>query len=159
MPVSDRNSRHALIKDIIFKGKVATQSELVSLLRKRGKRVTQATVSRDLNDLGVYTDRGENSKNYYVLPSTPQIANKQQLQKVLGEWSEKILISGNIVIIKTLPGSAHVVASALDRSEQSEILATIAGDDTVFIVVKESSKNPKAQALGRELKEMTGRDF
>ena len=160
MPISDKDSRQALISEIISQEQVSTQTELVEMLEARGKIVTQATVSRDLTEMGVYTDRGNSSKRHYIIPTFSQIAEptikRDQLQRVIGEWATEVFTAGNMVVIKTAPGSAHVVASALDRSDQPEIVATLAGDDTVFVVVKDKMKNPIAEELGKELKKIAG---
>ncbi len=161
MPVSDKDSRQNLMKEIINKGQVSTQSELVEMLAARGKQVTQATVSRDLKEIGVYWDRNSAGKSVYALPQTPSQSEEkvlaEQLQKVLAECTDRVMVSGSLVIIKTLPGSADIVASALDRYSQPEILATIAGDDTVFVAVSTNERPDKrAQSVARELEKLAG---
>ncbi len=156
----EKEKRHELIADLISNNKISTQLRLVQLLEQHGMKVTQATVSRDMKEMGIYTNRDGGTKSHYAISETPEIANpgiqREQLKRVLKEWTFDIVVSSNLVIIKTSPGSAHVIASALDRSEQPEILATLAGDDTVFVVVEEKVKNPIAQSLGKELKNMAG---
>ena len=158
-----KKSRHLLIKKLLKENQVYTQAGLARLLAQAGKKVTQATVSRDLEELGVYTDRGDNGKSIYVIDDDyayPAAASSQkmrsQLQKVLSDWVLDVAVAGNLVILKTPPGSAHVIGSALDRSNMENILATIAGDDTVLIVAAEQKKSAAAQKLAQDLTEIAG---
>ncbi len=160
MPLSDKDSRHALIRQIIRESGVFTQSQLVDLLLARGKKVTQATVSRDLQELGVYTERNQEGRSIYMLAEDRlpvQKIFKDQLQKVLEEWTQTVSATGNLVVLKTPPGSAQVIAAALDRASHPDILATLAGDDTVLIVTADNSMPSKnAVKLANEIAGMAG---
>ena len=97
---------------------MTSQGQLVALLAEQGVEATQTTVSRDLEDLGAVKVRLPGGDTAYALPELPvhQIAPEDHLRRVLGEWVVEVAHSGNLVVLRTPPGSAHVVGSALDRS-------------------------------------------
>jgi len=112
----------------------------VELLAAEGVEATQATVSRDLEDLGAIKVRVPGSESVYAVPDLPaeQVAPEDHLRRVFGDWVVEVAHSANLVVLRTPPGSAHVVASALDRSGVSGVVGTVAGDDTLLVVVDES---------------------
>ncbi len=115
-----------------------SQDHLVELLTAEGVVTTQATASRDLDDLGaVKVPTGGGS--VYAIPELPseQVAPHDHLRRVLGEWVVAVGNSGNLVVVNTPPGSAHVVGSAIDRSTVDGVLGTVAGDDTLLVVATE----------------------
>jgi len=118
---------------------VASQADLVELLAETGVEATQATVSRDLEELGAVKVRVPGGETVYALPELPvhQVAPEDHLRRVLGEWVVEVAHSANLVVLRTPPGSAHVVGSALDRSGFAGVLGTVAGDDTVLVVASE----------------------
>src|SRR6202034_4470758 len=118
---------------------VGSQSHLVELLAGEGIDATQTTVSRDLEELGALKVRLPGGATAYALPELPshQVAPEDHLRRVLGEWVVEADYSGNLVVLRTPPGSAHVVGSALDRSGMDAVIGTVAGDDTVLVVVDE----------------------
>ncbi len=119
---------------------MTSQAQLVALLGSQGIEATQTTVSRDLEDLGAVKVRLPGGETAYALPELPaqQIAPEDHLRRVLGEWVVEVAHSGNLVVLRTPPGSAHVVGSALDRSGLEEVVGTVAGDDTVLVIVEEA---------------------
>jgi transcriptional regulator of arginine metabolism len=120
---------------------VTSQTQLVELLEADGVRATQATVSRDLDELGAVKVRVPGGESVYAIPELPheRVAPEDHLRRMLSDWVADIGSSGNLVVLRTPPGSAHVVGSALDRSGLPEILGTVAGDDTVLVVVAEGA--------------------
>jgi len=118
---------------------VTSQAQLVALLGEDGVEATQTTVSRDLEEIGALKVRVPGGETVYALAELPvhQLAPQDHLRRVLGEWVVEFSHSANIVVLRTPPGSAHVVASALDRSGFEGVLGTVAGDDTVFVVADE----------------------
>jgi transcriptional regulator of arginine metabolism len=120
---------------------VGSQSHLVELLAGEGIEATQTTVSRDLEELGALKVRLPGGETAYALPELPsqQVAPEDHLRRVLGEWVVEADYSGNLVVLRTPPGSAHVVGSALDRSGFPGVIGTVAGDDTVLVVASEAS--------------------
>jgi transcriptional regulator of arginine metabolism len=118
---------------------VSSQSQLVELLAAEGVTATQATVSRDLEELGAIKVRVPGGDTVYAIPELPaeQRAPEDHLRRVFSEWVVEVAHSANLVVVRTPPGSAHVVGSALDRSGLAGVLGTVAGDDTVIVVVAE----------------------
>src|SRR3954468_3337030 len=124
---------------------VTSQGQLVELLAAEGVVATQATVSRDLEELGAIKVRAGGGESVYAIPDLPkdQVAPEDHLKRVMGDWVVEVAFSGNIVVLRTPPGSAHVVASALDRAGLPDIVGTVAGDDTVLSVVGERATSAK----------------
>lgn len=122
---------------------VTSQGQLVELLAAEGVSATQATVSRDLEDLGAVKVRVPGGELVYAIPDLPtdQFAPHDHLRRVLGEWVVQLQRSHNLLVLRTPPGSAHVVASALDRAGVDGVAGTVAGDDTLVVVVAEDA-NP-----------------
>ena len=118
---------------------VTSQAQLVELLAGEGVVATQATVSRDLEDMGAVKVRMAGGETVYAIPELPKerVAPEDHLRRVLGDWVVDIAQSANLVVLRTPPGSAHVVASALDRAGLGDIVGTVAGDDTVIVVAAE----------------------
>lgn len=120
---------------------VTSQAQLVSLLADEGVEATQTTVSRDLEEIGALKVRVPGGDTVYALAELPvhQVAPQEHLRRVLGEWVVEMAHSANLVVLRTPPGSAHVVASALDRSGFEGVVGTVAGDDTVLVVAGEDT--------------------
>lgn len=143
-----KNQRQHRVSRILEQHAVASQAELVELLAGEGVIATQATVSRDLEDLGAVKVRMPGGESVYAIPEMPKdrIAPEDHLRRVLGDWAVEVGHSANLVVIRTPPGSAHVVGSALDRSGLDGVVGTIAGDDTVLVVAVESVGGKKLAA-------------
>ena len=119
---------------------VSSQGQLVELLASEGIVATQATVSRDLEELGAVKVRIPGGTMAYAVPEVAKDRTggaDDHLRRVMGEFVVEVSHSGNVVVMRTPPGSAHVVASALDRAGVPEVLGTVAGDDTMIIVCAE----------------------
>jgi transcriptional regulator of arginine metabolism len=134
---------------------VTSQGDLVELLAAEGISATQATVSRDLEDLGAIKVRVPGGSTVYAIPELPteQIAPHEHLRRVFGDWVVEVAHSQNLVVLRTPPGSAHVVGSALDRAGLSSVVGTVAGDDTLLVVATEEVGG---EALADELRELAG---
>ncbi len=148
-----KTRRQQLIVRLIGQHAVSNQPQLVELLAGEGVVATQATVSRDLDDLGAVKVRVAGGESVYAIPefAPARIAPEDQLRRVLGEWVAEVGHSGPMVVVRTPPGCAHVVASALDRSALDGLLGTVAGDDTIFCVADEKLGGAKLSALLRDL--------
>ncbi|HKX70557.1 MAG TPA: arginine repressor [Acidimicrobiales bacterium] len=131
--------RQHRVARLLADNSVTSQSQLVELLAADGITATQATVSRDLEDLGAIKVRVPAGETVYAIPELPaeQRAPEDHLRRVFSEWVVEVGHSANLVVVRTPPGSAHVVGSALDRSGLAGVLGTVAGDDTVIVVVVE----------------------
>ena len=140
MRVTKHQRQHRITKLLETKA-VGSQTHLVELLAGEGIEATQTTVSRDLEELGALKVRLPGGDTAYALPELPsqQVAPEDHLRRVLGEWVVEADYSGNLVVLRTPPGSAHVVGSALDRSGFPGVIGTVAGDDTVLVIAAESA--------------------
>jgi transcriptional regulator of arginine metabolism len=134
-----KTSRQHQIVLLLADVAVSSQGQLVELLEAAGVEATQATVSRDLEDIGAIKVRVPGGELVYALPehSNDQVAPPDHLRRVLSDWVAEVKHSHNLVVVRTPPGSAHVVASALDRSGLNGVLGTVAGDDSIMIVTTE----------------------
>jgi transcriptional regulator of arginine metabolism len=154
--VSKARRQHLLAR-ILGEHEVTSQEQLVDLLAADGVAATQATVSRDLEEIGAVKVRVPGiDRLVYAIAELPrdQIAPADHLRRVLGEWVVDVNWSANLVVLRTPPGSAHVVASALDRSGIEGALGTVAGDDTVLVIATEEVGG---MTLGTVLAEIAGR--
>lgn len=133
-----RARRQRVIADLLRSNALASQDELAERLSDAGFAVTQATVSRDLEHLGAVKIR-RGGKVAYALPDQLGAAGwgGPRLEAIVGEWARSIEPAGNLVVIRTPPGSAHLIGVALDQAELPEVAGTICGDDTVFVAVRE----------------------
>ncbi|MGI6453362.1 MAG: arginine repressor [Syntrophomonadaceae bacterium] len=137
-----KSKRHFAIMEIISMQRIATQEELCEALKANGFDVTQATVSRDIKELHLLKVPDE--KGYhYALPENPVLVNSQErMRRIFQDLVLSIDHSENLVVIRTLPGAAQSVASHIDSAEISNILGTVAGDDTLLIVIKPKEAVP-----------------
>lgn len=153
MAVTKVQRQHRIAK-LLADEAISSQSQLVERLAEDDVNATQATVSRDLEDLGAIKVRIAGGATIYAIPEMPtdQIAPGEHLRRVLGEWLVEVERSGDLIVLRTPPGSAHVVASALDRSGLPRMLGTVAGDDTLLAVASEG----EGSALASELADLAG---
>jgi transcriptional regulator of arginine metabolism len=133
-----RVRRQKAIADLIRAEPLGSQEEVTARLAGLGFTVTQATVSRDLDQIGaVKVKRGGSTS--YALPE--QLGDSDwaaaRLQRILAEWVVSIEAAGNLLVIRTPPGSAHLVGLALDQAKLDEVAGTICGDDTLFVAVRD----------------------
>jgi len=128
---------------------VSSQAQLVELLAADGVVATQATVSRDLEELGAVKVRIPGGAMAYAIPehAKDRAAPDDHLRRVMGEFVVDVAHSGNLVVLRTPPGSAHVIGSALDRAGLPDVLGTVAGDDTLLLVCSEQTGG--AQVAGQ----------
>lgn len=139
--------RQHKVLDIIKRRRIGTQDELSGELKKSGYNVTQATVSRDIKELGLIKVPFENNEFYYARPGENRLPRSgQRLKRLFLDSVTGLDASENLIIIKTNPGEAQGVASAIDQAGWDEIIGTVGGDDTILVVVK-----PK-EAAGTVLK-------
>ena len=131
-----RSARQDMVEKIIGTHKVSSQRQLIDMLTAEGVEITQATLSRDLVDIGARKIRS-GGEVYYSDSSDVRIDGPDKLRRVLGELLVGTDFSRNIAVLRTPPGAAQYLASILDRSDVSQVAATIAGDDTIFALAKE----------------------
>lgn len=131
-----KTARQHRITKLLEENQVTNQTQLVELLATDGIEVNQATVSRDLEELSAVKVRVPGGETAYAIPELPhdQVSTDDHLRRVLGDWVAGIDRSGDLVVLRTPPGCAHVVASAIDRSGTPGIIGTVAGDDTLLVI-------------------------
>ena len=140
-----KTQRQRMIADWLREHSAGSQEELVARLSMAGTTATQATVSRDLLELGAVRLKREGTIRY-VMPDQVEPGHAAaKLDRLLAEWVDAIVPAGNILVLKTPPGSANLVANALDAAGLDEVAGTIAGDDTIFVALTNGA-NPDAVA-------------
>lgn len=141
-------SRHAAIREIVTRESVASQDELRRLLYRRGHHVTQATLSRDIHELGLV--KGASG---YEFPNGDEAADSAlpSVERLAREFVREVKSAQNIVVLKTIAGSAQPVAAALDAEDWPEVVGTVGGDDTIIMV---ASDNKVADKLVGRIKEL-----
>ena len=145
-PTASRAARHDRIVAILAERQVRSQAELAAVLHDEGFSVTQATLSRDLDELGAVKLRSpDGGPPVYVVPEdgSPLTARgvgadpPQRLARMLGDLLVSAVASANLVVLRTPPGASNFLASALDRAGLPEVLGTIAGDDTILVIARD----------------------
>ncbi len=150
MSLEEKRARQRAIREVVARGPVSSQQELVDALRARGHDVTQATVSRDVADLGlVKVPRGD--RHIYVAPEDlgppPRPASDERLRRILADIPVSVARSGLILVLTGTPGTANIVAQAIDESTFTEQVGTLAGDNTVLVLFPDEAR--LARWLGR----------
>jgi transcriptional regulator of arginine metabolism len=147
-------ARHARIVELVRLGPIKSQTELAHMLADEGVVITQATLSRDLEELNAIKVSGA-----YLIPEDGTRLLRENFQgparllKLLRELLTTVNASGNIAVLRTPPGAAQFLASALDRSGLTDVVGTIAGDDTIFVVARDVTGG---KALADKLAEWAG---
>ena len=139
MATLGKPQRQHRIARLLEEQAISSQSQLVEMLAADGVMATQATVSRDLEELGAVKVRIPGGTMAYAIPehAKERTAPDDHLRRVMGEFVVEVAHSANLVVLRTPPGSAHVVASAIDRAGLPDVLGTVAGDDTLILVCSE----------------------
>ena len=137
-----KSERHALILNLIETTNVETQEELADMLKQRGICVTQATVSRDIKELRLIKVLAENGGYKYATVDKAEAGMKERFVRIFGDSVVGINTSANLVIVKTLSGSANAAAEAVDSMHWNDIVGTMAGDNTIFIAARDEKAVP-----------------
>lgn len=148
-----KKARQDKILDLIRKHEIETQEEMLLRLRECGYHVTQATVSRDIRELNLIKGISARGIYCYVLPEKKESA-AHPFGNVMTDSVISVDAAGNMVVIKTYPGLASAVAGYIDSKSLPEILGTIAGDDAIFVVVRDASR---AGAFCDKIRQMSGK--
>ncbi|MGO1174427.1 MAG: arginine repressor [Actinomycetaceae bacterium] len=143
---SNRAARHSIVEELIAAGEVHSQTELRNLLADRGVDVTQTTVSRDLDELRAVKVRGADGAQVYALPNLvapAPITDAAQIHARLERWCVEVLVGAdhaqNLAVLRTPPGAAQLLASAVDQSRFPDVLGCVAGDDTVLVITRDET--------------------
>ena len=132
-----KSERQALIRQLLKERLIQTQEELVNALREQGLRVTQATVSRDMKELRLMKISGEEGGYRYTEPENDLMGLNDRLIRLLRDCVISVESAGQMIVIKTMSGAANTAAEALDTMEMQEVLGSIAGDNTIFLVARD----------------------
>lgn len=134
----NRGDRHAVILRLVREREIATQEELAQALRELGHEVVQTTVSRDVHELGLVKARNASGRLVYA-PSDGANGNRRRshLEEAFRRWALGCESSGNLVVLETLPGFADPLAQELDEARLPNVLATLAGENTILVVARE----------------------
>ena len=148
-----KTQRQHRINELIEREVISTAAQLVTRLQAEGITATQATVTRDLQELGTIKVRDEHGSRRIVVASSPKVSSPplDHLRRMMGEWVVSVDSSANLVVLRTPPGCAHVVASALDRSALEGVLGSVAGDDTLLVIASDEHGGAAMAASFREL--------
>ncbi len=141
--------RQRLIASLVARRRVGSQNELQAALKAAGCEVTQATISRDVRELGLEKMRDVLGRPRYVAPERTRLSDpRETLGAVLGQFGRSVVAAQNIVVIQSELGSAPAIARALDRVDHRKVVGTLAGDDTCLVVTRDASE---ARAVVAEL--------
>jgi transcriptional regulator of arginine metabolism len=154
MSTARKTERQQAIVEIIRERQISTQSELVDALGERGVEADQGTVSRDIRELGLVKAAGEDGEYHYALVDDISPAQRAARISVLRQLVKAAIPSGNLVVVRCGPGNAPAVGEALDHFGIREIIGTVAGDDTLLVVVAEGASSKKV--ADRIMKEIRG---
>ena len=144
-----KNSRQQKILELIERYDIDTQELMIEKLRESGINATQTTISRDIRELKLVKGISSGGVYRYILPSVKKEASAPVLNSALTESVTEIVAAGNIVVVKTYPGMANAVAVCVDSLEKPHIIGSVAGDDTILLVVKDEDV---ARDVERELR-------
>jgi transcriptional regulator of arginine metabolism len=149
-----KGERQRLIASVVSRRRVGSQHELQQELKRAGCGVTQATISRDVRELGLEKTRDVLGRPRYVLPERGRRSDpRQTLSTVLSQFGRSAVQAQNIVVVQSELGSAPAIARALDRIEHGKIVGTLAGDDTCLVITRDALE---AKAVAAELAEAIG---
>lgn len=130
-----RTQRQRMLTNWLRDGSLGSQDEMVARLGEAGFVATQATVSRDLEELGATRVRRGGATRYVLAEELSTTVADARLDRLLAEWVLSIVAAGPLLVLKTPPGSANLVANAIDLAKLAEVAGTIAGDDTLFLAL------------------------
>jgi transcriptional regulator of arginine metabolism len=146
--VPAKRHRHQLLRQLLTHGDLSSQAAVRAALADAGIDVHEATVSRDLDEIGAVKVRGADGQLVYRLAADPGPSSaRQRLDDTLQRFVTSVTASGNLAVVRTPPACGHPVASAIDLAELPGVLATVAGDDTVLVVAEEGVTGRDLAAL------------
>ena len=137
MTAAERRERHRIIHEALIAGSIHSQEDVVRILSRANIRVTQATASRDLDEIGAVRGKDSSGRSTYLLPDSARGASDDVILEVDD--------AGGLLVLKTRPGAAQLIAARIDRARMVGVVGTIAGDDTIFIAMKQGVISKKAR--------------
>jgi transcriptional regulator of arginine metabolism len=147
--VTAKFDRQGAILRLVQEQRLSTQEEVAEALRHEGLDAVQATISRDIAQLGLVKVRDDGGRLVYALPGAGDLDRLSELTAALRRWAVSLEASANLLIVRTPPGHANALARAIDQARLSDVLGTVAGDDTIMVIAREGVQGA---ALERELR-------
>jgi transcriptional regulator of arginine metabolism len=141
--------RQGAILRLVQERRLSTQEEVADALRQEGLDAVQATISRDIAQLGLVKVRGEGGRLVYALPGAADLDRLSELTAALRRWAVSLDASANLLVIRTPPGCANALARVIDEARLPDVLGTIAGDDTITVIAREGVQGT---SIERELR-------
>lgn len=148
-----KRQRQQALLELIRREPLGSQEQIRSRLSRLGHPATQSTISRDLEELGLVRVRGPDGRQRYATAGNGEAHPAVPLESLLREFVMEVESSGNLLVVKTLPGAANAVADGLDRAALPEAMGTVAGDDTILVVLREKVS---ARRTARRLRASAG---
>jgi transcriptional regulator of arginine metabolism len=133
-----KEQRQRAIAELIRANPISSQEEVAERLLEKGYTATQATISRDLDQIGAVKVR-RGGRLSYSLPDRVRDSAAPSVDTILHQWVRSIDVAMNTIVMKTPPGSAHLIGVALDQSQHPQIVGTICGDDTIFVACRSTA--------------------
>lgn len=146
-----RYVRQNMILELVKSQEIDTQEKLAELLAKSGFKVTQATVSRDIKELQLVKATSQAGQSFYTLPPKADAAVSDRFKKILKETVIDIDSAENLIVIKTLSGCANAAGEAIDTSDYPQIVGTLAGDNTLLVIVNSKANVPVLMDAFRDI--------
>ena len=150
--MNPKGERQKALLEVIAKDAVATQAALRDRLRKRGIEADQGTISRDIKEMGIFRVPTEDGGFRYTTAEAASPSLRSGSTAVVARWARQVEASGNLVVVKTGPGESNAVGLAIDRLRWREVLGTVAGDDTLLVVVREGIPTRRVVRKIKDLK-------
>ena len=148
-----KQGRQSMILELIENHDVETQEELSALLREKGYEVTQATISRDIKELKLVKVQSENGTYKYAPSGKEPLGRLDVFRRVFRDTVVSVEAAASLVVVRTMPGSANAAAEAIDVMNLPDVAGTLAGDNTIFVAVKEEGRQQNVvEALSRMLR-------
>jgi transcriptional regulator of arginine metabolism len=147
--VTTKNERQGAILRLVQQKQLSTQAEVTRALREQGFDAVQATVSRDIGELGLVKVRNGNGRLVYARPGADDLDRAERLSSALRRWVSGMKHAGQLLVITTPPGFAVPLADAIDAAALEEVAGTIAGENTVFVAVRDGMKGAELEDILR----------
>ncbi|MEX1047413.1 MAG: arginine repressor [Actinomycetota bacterium] len=152
-----KTRRQQAILDLVTRGRLGSQEEIRARLRGMGLQATQSTISRDIEELGLARVHDQDGVRYVVNGAATGNGQRQSLHRLLQEYALAMTPSGNLLVVSTPPGAAHLLAEGIDKASLDDVAGTVAGDNTILVVAREGATGKRVVRTLRRVMEENGR--
>ena len=152
-----KTRRQQAILDLVSRERLGSQEEIRSSLQGLGLEATQSTISRDIEELGLARVHDQEGFRYVVNGAAPANGHRHALHRLLQEYALAMTPSGNLLVVNTPPGAAHLLAEGIDKTDLEVVAGTVAGDNTILVVARDGATGKQVQRMLRRLMEENGR--